>query len=122
MQRRTAQRIQRFAEANHAGQYTRLDVRFRGQFFYVDAYTDARTLGPDWPPPDWRETRAEYQERPRDAPTHPYRLRCFGDEERWGFAFFTYSNEKYSLSVFTDGEFPGPSEEAFRASSVYLAA
>ena len=60
-------------------------------------------------------------ERLRNTPTHLCRLRYFGDEERWGFAFYTYSNERYELSVFPSGEFLGPPEEAFDASAgLYL--
>ena len=118
---RTEARIRRFAEANFAGRYTRLEVRFRGQFCYIDAYTEPAPLTPDWPPPDWPETREEYLERLRDTPTHLCRLRYFGDEEGWGFAFYTYSGERYELSIFPSGEFFGPPEEAFRvAGEVYL--
>ena len=120
VKRRTEQRILRYAEQHFAGRYTRIDVRFRGQFCYIDAYTEPEPLGPKWPPPDWPETREEYQQRLRDTPTHLCRLRYFGDEERWGFAFYTYSNEKYSLSIFPSGEFFGSSEDAFEASSMYL--
>jgi Tol biopolymer transport system component len=77
---------------------------------------------PGWPPPDWPESREEYLERLRNTPTHLCRLRYFGDEERWGFAFYTYSNEKYELSVFPSGDFFGTPEEAFdTAAGVYLA-
>ena len=59
--------------------------------------------------------------RLRDTPTHLCRLRYFGDDERWGFAFYTYSNDRYELSVFPSGDFFGPPEEAFRVSAeVYL--
>ena len=95
--------------------------RFRGQFCYIDAFTEPESPGPNWPPADWPETREEYVERLRATPTHVYRLRYFGDEERWGFAFYTYSGERYELSVFPSGEFFGPPEEAFRvAAEVYL--
>ena len=116
---RTEARLRRYAEEHFAGKYTRLDIRFRGQFCYIDAYTEPY-LAPGWPPPDWPETREEHLERLRNTPTHLCRLRYFGDEERWGFAFFTYSNEKYEMSVFPNGEFLGPPEEAFRVSAVYL--
>jgi hypothetical protein len=60
-------------------------------------------------------------ERLRNAPTHLYRLCYFGNEERWGFAFYTYSNEKYELSIFPSGDFFGSPEEAFEtAVGVYL--
>ena len=52
---------------------------------------------------------------------YPERLRYFGDEEGWGFAFYAYSNERYELSIFPTGEFFGPPEEAFAtAAGVYL--
>ena len=113
---RTEQRLRRYAEEHFAGRYTRLDIRFRGQFCYVDAYTEPDPR-PNWPPPDWPETREEYLERLRNTPTHLCRLRFFGDEERWGFAFYTYSNERYELAIFPSGEFMGPPEEAFRVSA-----
>jgi hypothetical protein len=52
----------------------------------------------------------------------PCHLHCFGDEEDWGFAFYTYtdSNGCSELSVFPSGEFLGPPEEAFRALVMYL--
>jgi len=60
-------------------------------------------------------------ERLRNTPTHLCRLRYFGDEEAWGFAFYTYSNDRYELSIFPSGGFYGPPEEAFHVSAeVYL--
>lgn len=116
----TEERLRRYAEEHFAGKYTRLDIRFRGQFCYVDAYTEP-VLTPNWPPPDWPESREEHLERLRSTPTHLCRLRYFGDPEKWGFAFFGYSNEKYQLSVFPSGEFHGPPEEAVEAAaSAYL--
>lgn len=113
---RLTQRLHRYAEEHFAGRYTRLDIRFRGQFCYIDAYTEPALLGPDWP-----ETREEMMERLRNTPTHLCRLRYFGDEERWGFAFYTYSNERYELAMFPSGKFFGPPEEAFRVSAeMYL--
>jgi hypothetical protein len=121
VKQRVEGRLRRYAEQHFAGRYTRLDIRFRGQFCYVDASTEPEPLGPGWPPPDWPETREQMLERLRDTPTHLCRLRYFGDEERWGFAFYTYSDERYKLSVFPSGEFLGPPEDAFQVSAgVYL--
>ena len=117
---RTEARIRRYAEENFAGHYTRLDIRFRGQFCYIDAFTEPSLLS-GWPPPDWPETREQVIERLRNTPTHLCRLRFFGKEEGWGWAFFTYSNEKYQLSMFPSGEFFGTPEEAFHLSAqMYL--
>jgi hypothetical protein len=120
LRQRTEERLRRYAEEHLAGRYTRLEIRFRGQFCYVDAYKEPEPPGPDWPPPDWSETGEEFIERLRNTPIHLCRLRFFGDEERWGFAFYTCSNERYELSVFPSGEFLGPPEAAFEASSLYL--
>jgi hypothetical protein len=121
VQRRTEARLRRYAEQHFAGRYTRLDIRFRGQFCYIDAYTEREEIGPNWPPADWPETREEYLERLRNTPTHLCRLRYFGDEERWGFAFYTYSHERYELAIFPSGEFLGPPEDAFQvAAQLYL--
>lgn len=114
------ERLRRYAEQHFAGRYTRLDIRFRSQFCYIDAYAEPEPLGPGWPPPDWPETREEMMERLRNTPTHLCRLRYFGGD-RWGFAFYTYSHDKYELSVFPSGDFFGTPEEAFHtAAAVYL--
>ena len=51
-------RINRLAEEQCKGLYTRLDIHFRGQFCYIDAYTEP-TLADDWPPADLGETHEE---------------------------------------------------------------
>lgn len=111
-------RIKSVAEENFKGKYTRLDIRFMGQFCYIDAYQEPE-VSDNWPPKDWPETREEYIERLRNTPVHLCRLRYFGDE-RWGFAFYTYSNEKYELSAYPNGEFFGKPEDAFLVSAMYL--
>lgn len=117
---RTSARIRRYAEEHFSGRYARLEIRYRGQFCYVDAFSEP-DVAPDWPPPDWGETHDEMVERLRNTPTHLCRLRYFGNEERWGFAFFTYSNEKYELSIFPSGDFFGTPEDAFQVSAnMYL--
>lgn len=118
---RVEERLRRYAEEQFAGRFTRLEVRFRGQFCYIDAFTEPEPLGADWPPADWPETREEYQERLRTTPTHLCRLRYFGNEERWGFGFYSYANERYELSMFPTGEFYGPPEDALEVSgNMYL--
>ncbi len=119
VQRRTEQGIRTYAAEHFAGRYTRLEIRFRGQLCYIDAYRDPQPPGPGWSPADWPETREEYLERLRNTPVHLCRQRYFGDEERWGFAFYAYSSERYELSAFPSGEYLGPPEEAFAASSLY---
>ena len=111
-------RIHAVAEQEFKGKYTRLEIRFKAQFCYIDAYTEPVVLD-NWPPPEFPETREEFYERLRSTPTHLCRLRYFGGD-KWGFAFYTYSHEKYELSVYPTGDFFGKPEDAFRASAVYL--
>jgi hypothetical protein len=119
VEERTRKRILQHAEKRYAGRYRTIEVRVRGQFCYIDAYTEP-TLGEDFPPPGWDETREEALERMRNTPTHLCRLRYHGDENRWSLAFFTYSHEKYEPCVFHSGEHRGTPEEALDVGAVYL--
>ena len=119
VQERTRQRILASAKAHYAGKYTRIAVRFRHQFCYIDAYTEPH-VAPDFPPPDFPETREGYIERLRNTPTHLCRLRYFGNEDSWSLAFYTYSHMAYEPSVFDNGTFHGTPEEGFATSAVYL--
>ena len=49
-------RIHAVANEQFSGRYKRLDIYFRGQFCYIDAYTEPQ-ISEDWPPPNWPETR-----------------------------------------------------------------
>ena len=114
------QRLEAVAASRLYGKYTRLDIRFKGQFCYIDAYQEPPKPSKSWPPKDWPETPEEYLNRLRQTPIHLCRLRYFG-ADRWGFAFYTYSHEKYEFSYFPNGEPFGKPEEAFLASAaVYL--
>jgi hypothetical protein len=66
-------RIQTVAEKDFKGKYTRLEIRFKNQFCYIDAYTEP-VLTDGWPPADLSETREEYAERLRNTPAHLWRL------------------------------------------------
>lgn len=118
VRQRTERRILSYAEAHYAGKFTRLGIRFRGVFCYIDAYTE-----PTEPSESLLqitgETREQYLERCRNIPIHLCRLRYF-EEERWSMAFFTYSNEKYEPSVFNTGSFEGTPEEGFETAAIYL--
>jgi len=99
------QRIIKFAEINLAGRYTKLDIRFRDKFCYVDAYTEPlEPVIKEWPP-DFPETREEHIERMRNTPIHLCRLRYFGDKDEWGLAFYSYAHNGYETSVFPNGKF-----------------
>jgi hypothetical protein len=114
------QRILACAKEHFAGKYTRIEVRFRGQFCYIDAYQEP-VVAPGWPPADWGETQEEYIKRLRETPVHLCRLRYLGREDAWSWAFYTYSHDRYEPSVFDDGSWTGTPEDAFMLSAnVYL--
>jgi len=113
------QRILDHAEKHYAGKYIRIEIRFRGKFCYIDAYTEPY-VAKRYDPHLYGESREEHIERLRNTPTHLCRLRYFGDENRWSMAFYTYSHEKYEPSVFNNGSWHGTPEEAFDTSAVYL--
>ena len=116
---RITQRLLAYAEEHYAGRYNHIDVRFRRQFCYIDAYTEPY-VSEDFDTTLFRETREEHIERLRNTPTHLCRLRYFGDEDRWSMAFYTYSHETYEPCFFNNGSWHGTPEEAFETSAVYL--
>lgn len=120
VQPRIRQRILDHAEKNYAGKYNRIDVRFRSQFCYIDAYTEPYIPEENYNEDLYGEPREKRIERLRQIPTHLCRMRYFGDEDRWTMAFYTYSHEKYEPSFFDNGTWEGTPEEAFDTSAVYL--
>jgi hypothetical protein len=117
---RLKQRILRHAEQYYSGKYNRIEVRFRGQFCYIDAYLEPR-VGEAYDPQLVGETREEYLERLRNMPTHLCRLRYFGREDNLSMAFYAYSSETYEPCLFPNGTWEGTVEEGFDASAIYLA-
>ena len=78
-------------------QYKRIDVKFKMQFCYIDAYTDDD-----------------------DNPTHLCRLRFF-NEESWGAALYAYSSEKYEDTYFSSADGFVTIEDAFlQSAALYL--
>jgi len=115
---RTERRILKYADKHFAGKFIRVGVRFRGALCYIDVYTE-----PGEPPGrvlPTGETRAQWMERLRNTPTHLCRIRYFGDEERWSFAWYTYAHEKYEPSFLITGDDHGTPEEAFETSAQFL--
>ena len=120
VKREVQQHLAAVAEKHLPGKYTRLDIHFRGQFCYIDAYQEPPKLAPGWPPKDWPETAEAYLERLRNTPTHLCRLRYFGND-RWGYAIYLYSHEKYEMTFFPGGDFFGKPEDAFlEAATLHL--
>ena len=116
---RIRQRIIGHAQKLYAGMYNRIDVRFRGQFCYIDAYTEP-CVPEDYAPGVLGESREEHVERLRNTPIHLCRLRYFGNEERWSMASYTYSREEYEPCIFNNGSWHGTPEEAFDTLAVFL--
>ena len=78
MRERIRRRILTYAEDNASGKSTRLVVRFRNQFCYVDACTEP-CVSDDWPD-NFPDSREEHIERMRNTPTHLCRLRHFAED------------------------------------------
>jgi len=115
---RTEQRILAYAAKRYRGKFLRIDVRFRGALCYIDAYSEPGITRGMRPPPG--ETLAKWIERLRNTPTHLCRIRYFGDEDRWSFAWYTYAHEKYQPSFLITGEDHGTPEEAFETSAHFF--
>lgn len=113
------QRVLAHAETFYSGKYNRINVRFRGQFCYIDAYEEPY-VEKDFNSELYGESLEEHIERLRNMPIHLCRLRFFGDEDRWSMAFYIYSHEEYMPCMFSNNNWHGTPEEAFDTSSVYL--
>jgi hypothetical protein len=119
VKKKTEERVNAYAEKHFKGKYTRLAFRYRGDFCYIDAFTE-----PEEPHEGLLErtgkTREELMELRRNIYTHFCRIKHFSDDV-WAFAFFKYSNKKYELSYLLNGSFFGTPAEAFAtAAIVYL--
>src|SRR5437773_1558204 len=82
VRQRTEQRIRAYADQYFAGQFIRLDIRFRGALCYIDAFVE-----PEEPSRELLrlrgETREQFFERQRNEPLHLCRIRYLGTEDRW---------------------------------------
>ena len=112
VRRQVEGRLRSYAERRFAGLYRDLDVRFRGQFCYVDLYLDPGPLPEEWPPPAWSESREEALARLRATPLHLCRLRHLGGGDRFSFAFYSYASERYEPSALATGDLVGSPEDA----------
>ena len=117
VKRTTVDRLQKHAADNYGGLYARIDIRFRGALCYMDAFKEPHE-------PDKRllrinhETREEYLDRMSSYPIHLGRIRYFGTD-KWSYAYYTYSNERYEPATLSGGWFGTP-EEAFDIGARYL--
>lgn len=120
IRRDLTRRISNYAGEHFSGQFTHIDVYFRGALCYIDAYSDPAVRSEDLPPKDTPEYRAVLKSHD-DKVTHLCRLRYLGSTDKWGFDFFAYSSEKYEPSIFPSGLPVGKPEDAFDlAATMYL--
>jgi hypothetical protein len=119
VQRETEKRLLAHAAKKHKGRYARLDIRFKGQFCYVDAYQEPQE--PVYVPRG--EKLEAVRERLRNTPLHLCRLRYSGPHhgaKYWTLGFYKYSDEKYEASVFHSGDMYGTPEEGLDVGAMYL--
>jgi hypothetical protein len=111
-------RIDKHAAANYAEMYTRIELRFRGPLCYMEAYRE-----PEEPSRELLKvlklSRDDYLARGRNVPVHLGRLRHLAGD-RWSYAFYKYSDEKYEPCTFPNGTWFGSPEEAFDIGARYL--
>lgn len=100
VQQRTERGILDYAAKEHAGRFVRVEVRFRGDLCYIDAYPDAADVE-------------------RNTPRHLCRLRYHGHPDRWGFYYYTHAHEKYEQSFLITGDHFGTPEEAFQTATMF---
>ncbi len=106
-------RLEQHARMHWSERCREVVVRFRGSFAYIDAFPLHHQFMPG--------TTPEQQAQIEATPTHLCRLGYLGHPDRWEFAFFKYSDEKYEPSFLPAGELVGTPEEAFDcAAQVYL--
>jgi hypothetical protein len=78
-------RILDYAAKHYSGKFTRIDVRFHGALCYIDAYVEPDVPSESAPPAG--QIRSEWIEGLRNTPIHLCRIRYFGKENRWSFAW-----------------------------------
>ena len=122
LQSETRSRVEKYADRNYSGLYTRIDLRFRGALCYIDAFTEPAAPSANLLR-SLNESREQYLAHRREIPTHLCRLRYFSGRNLWSMALYTYSNERFEPCVLPTGEHCGTPEECFAlAASFYLSA
>ena len=120
VRRATKAAILNHGKGHFAGRYRELDVRFKAQFCYVDAYVE-----PEEPVADEESVGAggngsEYLALARSNELKLCRLR-FLVPGRWSLAIYSHAHERYEASVFADGGFVGRPQDGFDlAANLYL--
>ena len=105
-------RLERHVHAKWKEQCREVVVRFRGAFAYVGAFRAKNEFHP--------RMRLEERAAIEAISVHLCRLGYLGSADRWQYAFYKYSTEKYALSLCASGSFEATPEEAFDSSAGYL--
>lgn len=91
-----------------------ISIEAKGRFFYIGATTRE-------PPPQVKRKMTQRQIDMGPSSFKLCRIENLGSSDRWGFAFYKYSDETYEPCMFPSGSFEGTPEEAFDcAAKVYL--
>ncbi len=102
-------RLERHVQTEWKDRCRAVLIRFRGAYAYVEAL------------PSGREPLTKRRAGNEATPVQLCRLGYLGDNNRWQYAFFKYSDMKYALSLVASGSFEATPEEAFDCSAgVYL--
>jgi hypothetical protein len=108
-----AARLLRHVEKKWKGRVGKILLRFRGAYVYI-AIVEVQK-GKEAPPQICRYTQVG------EVPVELCRLGYLGSIDRWAYAFFKYSDERYAPSVVASGSFVATPEQAFDcAAEVYL--
>jgi hypothetical protein len=120
VRRATKAAILAHGQRHFTGHYRELDVRFKAQFCYVEAYLEPEEAVTDEESVDGGGHRGDYLERVRSSELKLCRLRLF-TPDLWSLAIYSYAQERYEASVFADGGLVGRSQEGFDlAANLYL--
>jgi len=120
VRRETRAAILDHGQRHFTGRYRELDVRFKAQFCYVNAYVGPAEPVADGESVDAGGNRGEDLEQSRSSELKLCRLRFFAPD-RWSLAIYSYAQERYEASVFADGGFVGCPEDGFDlAANLYL--
>lgn len=109
VRRALKERLERHAARKWKGLYREIIVRFRRNFAYVDVLEAVADM------------KGEKHRESEAIPTHLCRMRYLGDINKWEFAFYKYSDERYEPCYLPSGSFTGTPEMCFDcAAVVYL--
>lgn len=112
VRRQLADRLLRHVNERWKGRVRKILLRFHGRYAYVAAVEAER--GEQVLPRVCRHVDAG------EVPTELCRLGYLGSIDRWEYAFFKYSDEKYAPSISASGSFVATPEQAFDTSAIYL--